>query len=69
MKINSTKRHAQLPNGMSENNLTPQDQLVYAVLKYYDLPSGCFLDTLSETIHQLYVSVLKDYRLQVILQK
>lgn len=48
---------------MSENNLTPQDQLVYAVLKYYDLPSGCFLDTLSETIHQLYVSVLKDYRL------
>lgn len=54
---------------MSENNLTPQDQLVYAVLKYYDLPSGCFLGTLSETIHQLYVSVLKDYRLQVILQK
>jgi DNA-binding transcriptional regulator YhcF (GntR family) len=33
---NETKQHVQLPNQMSEHNLTPKDQLIYAVIKSHN---------------------------------
>lgn len=43
MENEKSKKHAQLPNGMNEDNLTPKDQLVYAAIKSFDNPQHrCF---------------------------
>lgn len=43
MKEKVNKKHTQVPNGMSDKELTMKDQLIYLVIKSHDNPqSGCF---------------------------
>lgn len=51
--MTENKQHSQLPNKMSEHNLKPVDQLVYAAIKAHNGSEGCFpsLETISNEIN------------------
>lgn len=42
MQETENLQHYQVPNEMSQNDITPKDQLVYLAIKSFDGKEGCF---------------------------